>query len=127
MSRTYIDPSAEQFTKFEEMDFEGVVVMLNLLRFDPDGGKERYSDYIKAATPFLKKAGASMRFVGDVAATFIGGDEWDEVILVEYPSRQALLSMIGDPEYPHEMRESSLIDSRLYCMRERQEELAEET
>jgi uncharacterized protein (DUF1330 family) len=27
------------------------------------------------------------------------GEEWNEAVLVEYPSRKAFLDMIGDPEY----------------------------
>lgn len=119
MSSAFINPSSEQIAAIGQMDIEGPVVMLNLLRFAPDGGAETYAEYAEAAQPFLEKVGASVRFMGGVAATVIGGEEWDEVVLVEYPSKQAFLAMIGDPDYPHKLRAGALIDSRLYCTRQR--------
>ena len=44
-----------------------------------------------------------------------GGEDWDEVILVEYPSIQAFFAMTGDPDYPSALRAGALADSRLYC------------
>ena len=89
--------------------------MVNLLRFAPGGGAEQYRQYGQAATPFLVKAKASVRYAGVGIGTVIGGEEWDEVILVEYPSKQAFLDMTGDPDYPSELRANALADSRLYC------------
>lgn len=119
MTNTFINPSSEQITAIGQMDLEGPVVMLNLLRFAPDGGAKSYAKYAQAAQPFLEKVGASVRFMGSVETTVIGGEEWDEVVLVEYPSKQAFLAMIGDPGYPHKMRADALLDSRLYCTRRR--------
>lgn len=65
------------------------------------------------------KSGASIRYLGDSAATVIGGDEWDEVVVVEYPSLQAFFEMTADPGYPSAIRAGALADSRLYCTQER--------
>ena len=50
----------------------------------------------------------------------IGGDadEWDAVILVEYPSRKAFLEMTSTSEYREvgKSRTSALADSRLIAM-----------
>jgi uncharacterized protein (DUF1330 family) len=73
--------------------------MLNLLRFRPDGGQERYAEYGAAVAPCLKKVGGRIVFAGQPAAPLLGGDAWDLVALVEYPSRQAFLDMIASPEY----------------------------
>jgi uncharacterized protein (DUF1330 family) len=75
------------------------VVMLNLLAFKPDGGRERYEEYGAAVAPLLEKVGGRIVFVGPSAAPLLGGDTWDLVALVEYPTRQAFLEMIGSPEY----------------------------
>jgi len=115
MTETWIHPSPEQIAALAAMDHEGPLVMLNLLRFAPDGGREQYGRYAAAVTPFLATAGASLTCRGDVVATVIGGDEWDEMILVEYPSVAAFLEMAGAPDYPGELRATALIDSRLYC------------
>lgn len=115
MSATYIHPSAEQIEAIRSMDIDGPVVMLNLLRFNPDGGEEEYARYGQAATPHLQRSGAKIKYLGDVAATVIGEETWDRIILVEYPSKQAFLEMSGNPDYPGEMRANALLDSRLYC------------
>jgi hypothetical protein len=60
--------------------------------------------------------GASSRYLGRVAATVIGGEPWDLVLLVDYPSAQAFHAMVTDPEYPMDLRAEALLDSRLYCM-----------
>jgi uncharacterized protein (DUF1330 family) len=116
---TYLSPNPEQLKALMEMPVEGPIVMLNLLKFRPDGGAEDYAEYGRLAAPFLEKSGATIRYLGDVAATMIGGEEWDEVILVEYPSKQAFLEMTGHPDYPVDARGDSLVDSRLYCMQDR--------
>ena len=77
----------------------GPVVMLNLLAFKPEGGRERYMEYGAAVAPLLEKTGGRIAFAGDAAPAVIGGEGWDVVALVEYPSRQAFLDMIGSPEY----------------------------
>jgi uncharacterized protein (DUF1330 family) len=75
------------------------VVMLNLLRFKPDGGEERYAEYGAAVTPLLEKAGARVVFLGESALPLLGEGRWDSVLLVEYPTGQAFLEMIASAEY----------------------------
>jgi uncharacterized protein (DUF1330 family) len=78
---------------------DGPVVMLNLLRFKPDGGQQRYMEYGAAVGPALEKAGGRLVWAGEPAAPLLGERGWDLVALVEYPNRQAFLEMIGSPEY----------------------------
>lgn len=78
---------------------EGPVTMLNLLAFEPEGGRERYLEYGEAVLPLLERAGAGVVFQGDAAPAMIGGDSWDLVLLVEYPTRRAFVEMISSPEY----------------------------
>ena len=120
MSETYLHPSAEQIAAIQAMDLDGPVMMLNLLRFAPDGGAEQYARYGAAASTFLVKAGARIRYLGAVHGTVIGpgADEWDEIILVEYPNKHAFFEMTGHPDYPSEIRAGALLDSRLYCSQE---------
>lgn len=75
------------------------VVMLNLLEFKPDGGRERYEEYGEAVAPSLERAGGRIIFMGAPALALLGADSWDLVVLVEYPTRQAFLDMIGSAEY----------------------------
>jgi uncharacterized protein (DUF1330 family) len=75
------------------------VVMLNLLAFKPAGGRERYGQYGAAVAPLVEKAGGRIVFLGDPGLVLLGEDSWDLVVLVEYPTRQAFLDMIGSGEY----------------------------
>ena len=94
-----IDPRGADLKRFLQEDPGGPVVMLNLLRFKPQGGRERYGEYGAAVTPLLEKVGARVVFAGDPATVLLGERSWDMVLLVEYPTRQAFLEMIGSEEY----------------------------
>ena len=73
--------------------------MLNLLDFKPAGGAERYAEYGVAVAPLLERVGGRVVFAGQAQAPVIGPSKWDLVLLVEYPTRQAFLDMVGSPEY----------------------------
>jgi uncharacterized protein (DUF1330 family) len=90
----------EGFAAFAARSAEDApVVMLNLLRFKPDGGQKRYAEYGAAVTPLLEKAGARVVFLGESALPLLGEGRWDSVLLVEYPTGQAFLEMIASAEY----------------------------
>jgi len=78
---------------------EGPVTMLNLLRFKPDGGRELYAEYGAAVAPLLERVGGRVVHAGVASPVLIGEESWDLVALVEYPTRQAFLDMVGSPEY----------------------------
>lgn len=86
----------------------GPVVMVNLVRFrekslDGNGtGWDAYSRYSKGDIPLIKKVGGTVLWAGHVEGVAFGepGDgRWDWVVLVQYPSRAAFLSMMTSPEY----------------------------
>jgi uncharacterized protein (DUF1330 family) len=88
------------FAAFSERAGEGSpVVMLNLLAFKPDGGRERYEEYGAAVAPLLDGVGGRIVFAGLPAPPLLGDSTWDLVALVEYPSRAAFQGMIGSAEY----------------------------
>ncbi|MBA2506618.1 MAG: DUF1330 domain-containing protein [Thermoleophilaceae bacterium] len=97
-----VDPTGEDIQRFLAEPDEGrAIVMLNLLRFAPGGGRERYTEYMLAAQPFAEKIGADPVYFGDCAPAIIAeeGQAWDAVLIVRYPSRAAFLEMVGDPGY----------------------------
>jgi uncharacterized protein (DUF1330 family) len=118
-------PTASQLEEIASSDAAGPVVMLNLLRFKEraDGvdegmsGADAYARYGEEAAPFLDRVGGRLLHAAAADQTVIGPEEreWDMVLLVEYPSRQAFLAMAGDPGYleVHKHREAALEDSRL--------------
>lgn len=80
---------------------ETAVVMLNLIRFAPDGGRERYLEYLGMAKPILARFGAKILFGGDGLPVLTEGQAqgWDVVVLVQYPTRSTFKDMVADPEY----------------------------
>lgn len=77
------------------------VVMLNLIRFAPEGGRDRYLDYLAMAKPILSRFGAKILFGGDGLPVLTEGEaqEWDVAVLVQYPRRSTFREMVADPEY----------------------------
>ncbi|MBB6162401.1 uncharacterized protein (DUF1330 family) [Rhizobium wenxiniae] len=77
------------------------IVMLNLINFEPDGGRERYGRYHQMAKPILARFGAQILFGGDGLPVLTAGPAagWDAAVLVQYPNRSAFKNMIADPEY----------------------------
>lgn len=112
-----IDPTREQISELSRSATEGPIVMVNLLKFKVDGGRESYSKYSELAGPHLERAGGRVIYHGEGRHTVIGQDGWDSVLLVEYPSRKAFLDMVMNPEYQAftHFRTDALVDSRLYC------------
>lgn len=114
-----VDPTGDQVRAFRDEDDGRPVVMLNLLRFHPDGGRERYREYARAVGErFLPAVGGEVVFHGSAAAAPLVPDDagdWDEVLLVRYPSRSAFLQMLADPGYQEvtELRTAALADAVL--------------
>ncbi|MBW9070136.1 DUF1330 domain-containing protein [Agrobacterium pusense] len=77
------------------------IVMLNLLRFKADGGRQRYLDYLAMAGPIVARYGAEIIFAGDGATALCAEPDqvWDAVALVRYPKRATFVEMIADPAY----------------------------
>lgn len=74
--------------------------MLNLVRY-AEGGQGAYEQYAEAIGPHLAKVGAHVVYLGDCATALVApdGHDWDAVLLVRYPSRQAFSAMVADPDY----------------------------
>lgn len=91
----------EVFAKFLAEEDDAPVVMLNLLRFVPDDGRERHLDYLRMAEPILARFGARILFRGEGLDVLTTGsvEGWDAVLLVQYPRRTAFREMVEDTEY----------------------------
>lgn len=59
----------ENLDRFLSEDNGEPVVMLNLLRFQADGGRERYLEYLNMAGPLVSRYGAEILYAGDGATT----------------------------------------------------------
>jgi uncharacterized protein (DUF1330 family) len=96
-----VDPRGTDLQRYLAEDDGGPVVMLNLLRFQPDGGRERYAEYVAHFRRTAAPHGAEVVYAGDGSTALVAddGQSWDAVLLVRYPSRQAFSDMVRDPEY----------------------------
>jgi uncharacterized protein (DUF1330 family) len=96
-----VDPRGADLKRFLAEDPGGPVVMLNLLRFKADGGKERYLDYVKHFRDTASRFGAEVLYSGEGSTTLVAeqGQDWDAVLLVRYPDRQSFSKMVADPDY----------------------------
>ncbi|MBN1656272.1 MAG: DUF1330 domain-containing protein [Deltaproteobacteria bacterium] len=129
-----INPEKEALKALDEITDDGPVIMLNMLRFrdharypkgsdyPPCSGREAYRRYGVEAIRHVHAVGGKNLWWGAVQLALVGpeDEEWDEVLLVQYPSRAAFLRMASDPDYlacsVH--RTAALSDSRLIAMRE---------
>jgi uncharacterized protein (DUF1330 family) len=115
---TRITPNREQFEQLAQAPDEGPVVMLNLLKFKAaaaDGGgsgADAYRRYGDAAVEMVEARGGKVLWAGRGDQILIGdpAEDWDQVVLVEYPSRRAFIEMVTTPEYTdaHKHREQGL-------------------
>lgn len=127
-----IDPTREAMAAFRDLPLDRPIAMLNLLRFrdranyaaDVDAaidrdvsGAEAYAAYGRAAAAPFARAGGRQAWLGRPQLTVIGpADEaWDLAFIAEYPSGEAFLGMLRDPEYRAAVvhRQAAVADSRL--------------
>ena len=112
-----VDPRGADLKRYLAEDPGGPVVMLNLLRFRPDGGRERYAEYVAHFRATTSQFGVEVLYLGDGSTALVAepGQAWDAVLLVRYPSRQAFSDMVRDPDYQRgtHLRSGALVEAVL--------------
>lgn len=128
-----IDPTPGAFSEALKVIPKGQpVVMLNLLAFREqakyeDGsescsGREAYARYSRKAIKHVAACGGEVVFMGAATSHLVApaDEHWDEVLLVRYPSIDAFVGMVMNPEYQafagH--RTAALHNARLIAMLE---------
>jgi len=116
-----IDPTADQVRALRDVPDGRPVTMVNLLKFRaharyddgdeaPCTGREAYARYKHAFTETVGAVSqARVVYSGPVQQVFIGRTgqpetDWDEVLVVRYPSRGHFLAMMADPTYREALR-----------------------
>ena len=128
-----IVPTPSQISRMAQSGPQGPMVMVNLLKYraeaayEPDRseakekltGRDAYQRYGMVALQHVMKRGGSVVWGGPQKFVMIGDDanDWDEVVCVRYPSRDAFLDMTQDPDYlaAHYHREAGLERTALLC------------
>ena len=123
-----IEPNQEQLPEILSKIPNGVpIVMVNLLKFREKAdygegsiscsGHEAYQKYSKTALRKVKDVGAEPIWIGNAKGCLIApdGEEWDQVLLVKYPSINAFKEMLKMSDYQESTvhRSAALEDSRL--------------
>ena len=94
-----------------EMQQQGPVVMVNLMRFrerslDGDGsGWDAYLRYSAVTVPMIKARGGTLLWTGEARAVALGpqqGNDWDFAALVYYPTVTAFIDMMTSKAYETE-------------------------
>jgi uncharacterized protein (DUF1330 family) len=127
-TQSSIRPNKDQFVELASSPDEGPVVMLNLLKFkaravgEAGSGADAYQRYGEAAVKMVEEQGGRILWQGRADQILIGdpNQDWDSVVLVEYPSRKAIIEMVTKPKYEeaHEHREAGLERTVLVAMTE---------
>ncbi|MGN6517210.1 MAG: DUF1330 domain-containing protein [Rhizomicrobium sp.] len=127
-------PTPKQIRTMADEGPEGPMVMVNLLKYrkraayEPGraeagenlSGREAYQRYGMVAMQHVMRRGGGVVWGGSQKFVMIGAEEendWDDVVCVRYPSREAFLNMTQDPEYlaAHYHREAGLERTVLLC------------
>jgi uncharacterized protein (DUF1330 family) len=112
--RPDLGPDTAQVAELRASKSDGRVVMVNLLDYldraqypavedAPEGlsGAQAYRRYGRVAAPLIAGLGGRMRWSGSRMRCLADDrdDRWQSVAVVQYPSREAFLGMLGSDPY----------------------------
>ncbi len=106
-------PTADQFRAFRDDPHDGPVSQVNLLKFrvkaayqpeDPEygeacSGETAYMRYSEAFSEAAAEVGGETTLLAVTERYFIGGGNWDGVLVNTFPSRQAFIATLNHPDY----------------------------
>jgi uncharacterized protein (DUF1330 family) len=102
---------------------QGPVLMLNMIKFRDK--KTYFEQYIPAFNQVVQQLGiegVTVKLVSEVVSNIIAdkGEQWDEILLVEYPSAEAFIT-IAQSEMYHQianpLREAGTSELKLFMTR----------
>jgi uncharacterized protein (DUF1330 family) len=126
-------PTPQQIQMMATEGPTGPMVMVNLLKYRAKAayeaghaeakenlsGRAAYQRYGMVAMQHVMKRGGGVVWGGQQKLVMIGDDQndWDDVVCVRYPSREAFLAMTQDADYlaAHYHREAGLERTVLLC------------
>ena len=128
---SYIDPDREAWEIFKSLPKDEPIQMLNLVKLKPladypqghpDHGKglsglDAYRAYGRTTAPIFARLGGRQIWAGkpQVMVTGPQAEAWDLAFIAEYPSSEAFIAMVRDPDYRQLVahRTAGVEDSRL--------------
>ena len=127
----YIDPDREAWEVFKALPRDQPIQMLNLVKLKahaeypadhPDHGRDltgldAYRAYGRTTAHIFARVGGRQVCVGkpQVMVTGPSSEAWDIAFIAEYPTSEAFIAMVRDPEYRQLVahRTAGVADSRL--------------
>lgn len=124
----YLGFDGESFAAFRAIPREGPIHMLNLVKLRDEAiyddgrkatGAEAYAAYGRESSPVFERVGGEIVWRAAMEHMLIGpsGPEeaWDLCFVAQYPSTEAFVAMIKDPQYRAAMihRQAGVLTSRL--------------
>ena len=131
MAESYIDPSRAGWEVFKGLPRGEPIQMLNLIRLKPKAdyppdhpdhgkdlsGRDAYRAYGRTTAHIFARVGGRRVWAGkpQVMVTGPEAEAWDLAFIAEYPSSDAFIAMVRDPEYRElvKHRTAGVADSRL--------------
>ena len=128
---SYIDPDREAWEIFKGLPRDQPIQMLNLVRLKPlaeypeghpDHGKgltglDAYRAYGRTTAHIFARLGGRQIWAGkpQVMVTGPQDEAWDLAFIAEYPTSEAFMAMVRDPDYRQLVahRTAGVADSRL--------------
>ena len=106
-------PTGDQFRAFRDDPHDEPISQVNLLKFkvkaiyqpdDPEYGEDcsgetAYIRYSEAFSEAAKPVGGETTLLATTERYFIGGGDWDGVLVNSFPNRQAFIATLNHPEY----------------------------
>jgi len=128
----HIDPDRQAWEVFKSLPRGEPIHMLNLIKLKPKAqypqghpdhdkdlsGLEAYRAYGRTSAAVFKRVGGRQVWVGKPQVMITGpqdAEQWDLAFIAEYPSADAFMEMVRDPEYREHVkhRTAGVADSRL--------------
>ena len=128
----FLNPEPDSFAQLRSLPQDKPVQMLNLVKLRDradyeDGtiasGSEAYQEYGRLSAPIFQRQGGKIIWSGQFEFMVIGpqDEQWDVAFIAEYPTGQAFLDMVFDPQYQSIVyhRTAAVETSRLIRMQPR--------
>lgn len=126
-------PTGDQFRAFRDDPHDGPIAQVNLLKFrvkaaygtgDPehgtqDSGAVAYQRYAEAFGVAAAEHGGVCLLMGATERYFIGQGDWDAVMVMQFPNRQAFIATLNHATYKqmHRHRDAGLLAQDLITTR----------
>jgi len=126
-------PTADQFRAFRDDPHDGPIAQVNLLKFrvkaeyQPDHpeygqdepGRDAYQRYADAFALAAADVGGRCLMMGQAERYFIGNGDWDAVMVMYFPNRQAFIATLNHATYQdmHRHRDAGLLAQDLITTR----------